>query len=282
VGSSRRPNVVLLVLDALRADAVEPFGAPAGSSPTLASLAGRGVAIPDVRTTASWTLPSHTAMFSGQLARAAGLGQAPGQTPQGAAPAVRAQRERLLAEVLRQSGYATWGVTANLWCGKSSGFDTGFTEFVEMDTSRYGQLGGNLRQRLRWDWEAVRGRGDDGAAQAERVVGDWLRSGEERPFFLFVNLLECHSPYLPPRAYVPSPLERLRAADETHKYLTLEAITQACLGMRTIPKPAIERLRRFYAACLRYADDWVGRLLQSLEAQGKLDDTADPDLLRPR
>jgi arylsulfatase A-like enzyme len=264
---------VLLVLDALRADAVEPFGAPTGASPALAGLARRGIAVADVRSTASWTLPAHTALFTGRLARAVGLGQAPGQTPQGAAAVVRTLRDRLLAEVLRRSGYVTWGVTANAWCGKSSGFDTGFTEFVELDTSRHGELGGDLRQRLRWDWEALRGRGDDGAMQAERVVGDWLGSRADQPFFLFVNLLECHSPYLPPRSYAPSPLERLRAADEAHRYLTLEAITQACLGRRTIPEPVIERLRRFYAACLRYTDDWVGRFLHSLEATGLLERT---------
>jgi arylsulfatase A-like enzyme len=273
VEGSRRPNVVLLVLDALRADAVEPFGAPAGSSPTLARLAERGVAVPGVRSTASWTLPAHTSMFTGQLARAAGLGQAPGQTPQGAATVVRTKGDRLLAEVLRRSGYVTWGVTTNMWCGKTAGFDTGFTEFVEMDTSRHGELGGNLRQRLRWDWEAVLGRGDDGAAQAEQVVGRWLSSSEQRPFFLFANLLETHSPYLPPRSYAPSPLERLRAADEAHRYLTFEGITRAGLGLGRIPERVIERMRRFYAACVCYADDWVGRLLDSLEAVGKLEDT---------
>ena len=66
----RPPNVLLLVLDALRADAVEPFGAPPGSSPALAELARRGRAVEGVRATASWTLPSHIAMFTGQPARA--------------------------------------------------------------------------------------------------------------------------------------------------------------------------------------------------------------------
>ena len=171
-----RPNVLLLVLDALRADAVEPFGAPAGSSPALAELARRGRAVSGVRSTASWTLPSHTAMFTGELARGLGLGQAPGQSPQSAAPVVRAQSDRLLATVLGRSGYETRGVTTNVWAGKASGFDTGFEEFVELDTSRHAQLGGGLRRRLRWDLEAIRARGDDGAAQAEESFGRWPES----------------------------------------------------------------------------------------------------------
>jgi arylsulfatase A-like enzyme len=274
VDSAGHPNVVLLVLDALRADAVEPFGAPAGASPALADLARGGTAVSGVRSTASWTLPSHTAMFTGELARGLGLGQAPSQTPQSAAPVVRAQRDRLLAEVLRRAGYTTRGVTTNVWAGKSSGFDTGFDEFVELDTSRHNELGGGIRQRLKWDWEGVRGRGDDGAAQAEVVIGRWLSDqAGAHPFFLFVNLVECHSPYVPPRPYGASALTRLRAADDAQRYLTFEGITRACLGVEQVPEGALRRMRHLYAESVRYVDDWVRRLLESLADKGMIDDT---------
>jgi arylsulfatase A-like enzyme len=271
---SGRPNVVLLVLDALRADAVEPYGAPAGSSPTLASLARRGRAVAGVRSTASWTLPSHTAMFTGELARGLGLGQAPGQSPQSAAPVVRAQSDRLLATVLGRSGYDTRGVTTNVWAGPASGFDTGFEEFVELDTSRHAQLGGGLRRRLRWDLEAIRARGDDGAAQAEESFRRWISELGERPFFWFANLVECHSPYLPPRGFAEaSALTRLRAADEAFRYLNFDSIVQSWLGVTRVPDSAFVRMRRLYAASLRYVDAWVGRLLASLERAGVLEET---------
>lgn len=269
-----RPNVVFLVLDALRADAVEPFGAPVGSSPALAELARSGIAVPGVRSAAVWTLPSHIAMFTGALPRSMGLGQAPKETPQGAAPVVRAQRERLLAEVLRLHGYTTRGVTTNVWAGKRSGFDTGFDEFVELTTSRYKELGGGLRKRLRWDWEGVRARADDGAVQAEGVIGRWIDELDGDPFFWFVNLVECHSPYLPPRPYEGLPfLSRLRAADEAQRYLTFDAVLLAGLGMETIPAGALGRMRRLYAASLRYVDDWLRRVLEALSRRGVLDNT---------
>jgi Sulfatase len=273
-GRADRPSVLLLVLDAVRADAVEPFGAPSGSSPTLAQLARRGHGVVGVRSTGSWTLPSHIAMFTGQLARSLGLGQAPGQMPQGAAPVVRAQRERLLAENLRQAGYATKGVTTNIWAGRASGFDSGFEEFEELDASRQGNLGTGLRLRLRWDLEGVRARGDDGAARAEAVMRRWLGEPDRRPFFWFVNLVECHSPYLPPRPYDGvSALTRLRAADEAQRYLTFESILLTGLGVRTVPEGALRRMRRLYAGAVRYVDAWVARLLESLSDAGRLEDT---------
>jgi arylsulfatase A-like enzyme len=274
VTARARRNVVLLVLDALRADAVEPFGAPPGSSPTLAELAKRGMAVAGVRSTASWTLPSHTAMFTGELARGLGLGQAPDQSPQGAAPVVRAQSDRLLATVLRRSGYETRGVTTNVWAGKASGFDTGFDEFIELDTSRHAQLGGGIRQRLRWDWEAVRARGDDGAAEAEASIGGWIEQLSGQPFFWFANLVECHSPYLPPRGFAgASLLTRLRAADEASRYLNFDSIVESWLGVSRVPERAFARMRQLYAASLRYVDDWVRRLLASLDRAGALEST---------
>jgi arylsulfatase A-like enzyme len=274
-----RPNILLLVLDALRADELEPYGAPAGASPALAQLAAGGAAIPEVRTTASWTLPAHTAMFTGELGRGLGLGQAPNQTVQGTAPVVRAQRARLLAEVLRQAGYETRGVTGNGWAGSPSGFSTGFDEFVDLRRSRQGQLGGGLAHRLKWGWEGMRARADDGAAEAEVVFRRWLgdlsgRREAGKPFFWFANLVECHSPYLPPKPYAPrSPLSRARAADEAFRYLTFEAILLACLGKLRVPTEAIERMRSLYRASLRYVDDCLARLFDGLSGAGVLEDT---------
>ncbi|HEY1523461.1 MAG TPA: sulfatase-like hydrolase/transferase [Solirubrobacteraceae bacterium] len=269
-----RPNVILFVIDALRADEVEGYGAPAGASPTLGQLGRAGAAVGDVRTTASWTLPAHAAMFSGQLARGLGLGQAPGQVPQGAAPVIKSQRPRLIAEVLRQQGYDTRGLSTNGWSGKHCAFDSGFETFVDLVSSRQNDLGGGLRNRLRWDWEAMHARADDGTAAAEDLLAGWIGKSGARPFFWFMNLVECHSPYLPPKPYAArSPLTRARVADEAFRHLTFEAILLACLGKRQVPPGAIDRMRRMYRAALKYIDDWLSRLLERLDQASLLDDT---------
>ena len=271
---ARGQNVLFVVLDALRADAAEPYGAPSGSSPTLAELAKRGIAVRNVRATAPWTLPSHVAIFTGQLARSEGLGQAPDRTPHGAAPIVRGQRDRLLAEVLRRSGYATAGVTGNAWAGRAAGFDAGFEQFTDLDSSRQNVIGGGLRDRLKWDLECVRARADDGAAQAEEVILSWIGELGTRPFFWFVNLVDCHGPYLPPRPWNGvSGLTRLRAADEAHRYLTFEATLRSWLGVTRVPEGALRRMRKLYAASVRYADAWLGRVLSALDSAGHLEQT---------
>ena len=72
-----RPNILFVILDAARRDAFEPYGAPVGSTPTIAQLAARGRAVPEAYSTAPWTVPSHASFFTGLMPRALGLKEVP-------------------------------------------------------------------------------------------------------------------------------------------------------------------------------------------------------------
>jgi arylsulfatase A-like enzyme len=127
---------------------------------------------------------------------------------------------------------------------------------------------------LRWLTEAALGRADDGGRGVEETLGRWIARGPQEPFFWFVNLMECHSPYLPPRsAGRVSLADRLRAADDARRYYTLDAICRACLGGFDVPDATIERMRRLYALSIHYMDAVLGRTLDRLAGAGLLDDT---------
>ncbi len=269
------PNVLCVVLDTARADALEPYGAPPGSTPVLAQLASEGKAAPSAYAAASWTLPSHAAMFTGLLPRATGIGLTEA-SPADAHSRMEALSDRVLPAGLRRAGYRTGGVTTNLWVSERTGFSVGFDDFVEINTGRQGKIREpSLRARARWGREILRAEVDDGAAESERVLRRWIDCLEpDQPFFWFVNLIECHSPYLPPRPYNDlSPAGRLRAGFEARRHLTLEAIWKACVTDFDIPDAALERMRHLYGASIRYMDDWLGRVLDALERRGALDDT---------
>lgn len=269
------PNVLVVLLDATRRDALEPYGAPEGSSSALAQVASRGTAMPDVHATGCWTVPSHSSIFTGLMPRAAGLSRV--GSPSAAKPVLESHLARLLPEVMRRAGYRTSAVSANLWLSEESGFGLGFDDFVQVDSDRHGQLQGEKAvEKLRWFTEAGLARVDDGARAAEAVLEGWIdRAAEqERPFFWFVNLMEAHSPYLPPRPFGGvSLLDRLRAAEDARRYYTLVGIWQACSGVTRVPESTLERMRALYAASVRYMDDWVGRILERLDAKRILDDT---------
>jgi arylsulfatase A-like enzyme len=270
-----RPNIALIVFDTARADALEPTGAPPGSTPAVSDLAARGGAAAP-RATACWTLPSHASMFTGLLPRAAGLVDAPGGRARGAAAVLAGHRDRLLPEVLRRAGYATGAVSTNLWVSRASGFATGFERFESIVPPRQAHLHReDLRGRTRWSLECLRASVDDGAAGAERVLERWIGELDgTRPFFWFVNLVECHSPYLPPRPYNGlGPLERLRAGEDARRHLSFEGLLRTCLGGLELESSAVERMRHLYAGSIRYMDDWLARVLERLGERGVLDET---------
>jgi hypothetical protein len=179
-----------------------------------------------------------------------------------------------LPGVLRAAGYRTAAVSANLWVSRASGFDIGFDDFEQVHSGRHARIDRmDSRGRLRWIAEGVRGVTDDGARAISGVLGKWF-GDSPRPFFCFVNLLEGHSPYLPPRPYGDlSLLDRIRAAEDARRYYTLLGIWRTCSGIDRVPDAALERARRLYAASIRYMDDWLARLLESLDAAKALDDT---------
>jgi arylsulfatase A-like enzyme len=278
ISLSVAPNVLLVVFDALRRDGTEPYGAPSGTTPAVADLAALGSALPTAYANASWTLPSHASMFTGLLPRQLGLGQPPDGSPGSARPLLQRAADRLLPNVLHDAGYANHGFSTNPWASQHAGFDIGFDSFSFVSSDRTdhmnGLLGRGARADAAWALEGLRARSDDGAAE----VGRLLRTAIERwwggPTFWFVNLCECHSPYLPPQPWNDlSALERIRAALDAKRYLSFESICLYAAGRREVPEEALERMRHLYRRATAYLDQWLADVLAALDRKGILDET---------
>lgn len=271
------PNVVLVVFDTARADAFEPYGATPGATPAIAELARRGAAHPQAFANASWTVPSHASMLSGKLPRSAGF-QHRGATAAGSY--VEANRRLVedgatLPEVMRRSGFDTFGVSGNTWISPHGGFDQGFDRFEVVTHRRQARLHKTgLRDRVAWRVDALRAKLDDGADAVSGVIEAWIARRDRQPFFLLVNLIECHSPYLPPKPFNPlGPLDRWRSAAEASRYLNVASIWKCALGGFDVPDDAIERMRVLHAASATQLDAWVARLLSALDRHGLVDQT---------
>jgi arylsulfatase A-like enzyme len=272
-----QPNVLLVVLDAARRDAVAPYR-PNAPTPTIADLARRGRAVPSAYATSSWTLPSHSSMFTGLLPQTIGLGQAPDNVPGGARAVLARHTERLLPQALGGAGYATHGFSANLWASAHSGFDIGFDSFAYEPGGRAertrGLTGTGPAARAAWALEAVRAGGDDGAAAIGRSLREQIARWSGQPTFWFVNLVECHAPYLPPRPWDDLPAaERIRAAHDSQRYMSFESICRHAAGVQQIPAESLERMRHLYTRSVAYMDDWLAQILAALDARGILEET---------
>jgi hypothetical protein len=121
---------------------------------------------------------------------------------------------------------------------------------------------------------ALRARTDDGANAVAQLLDRWFADRSGRPFFMFVNLLECHSPYLPPKPWNDLPFwERVQSAREAQRHLSFSELWKANVGGFDVPDAAIHRMRRNYASAVRQLDDWMARVLELLDRRGLLNDT---------
>jgi len=254
-GTSGRPNIVFIVWDTARADALEPYGAPAGATPTAAALANAGVVFEHAVTVAPWTLPSHATMFTGL----------PPRTHAACCGGYFKLDDGFmtLAEVLRDARYQTAAFVGNYFnVTRLTGLDQGFETFFCPGRSALwsaGPLSRMHERKMPYD--------KSGEAVAE-AVRRWMlcKRDPARPFFIFVNLLEPHVPYGAPPEMVHLPrgvtLKQAEAlgALEPRRWAvhgpTGAGIASAELGWET--------LRALYQAGVRYTDAITTRLLRNL------------------
>lgn len=197
-----RPNVVLVVLDTVRADHLSVYGYPRPTSPYLEAFSRHATRFTFAHSTAPYTLASHASMFTGLLPSEHGAHRVPrtGSTP----PDAMTPDDPLdpaaptIAEELRRRGYRTGAIVANTaylspWTGLARGFD----DYRSRPWREYGfvPVAFSVASRV---WPAlVRGemvKGLDAGRVTNRAIA-WIRGAEALPFFLFVNYFDAHAPY---------------------------------------------------------------------------------------
>lgn len=191
------PNVVLIVLDTVRADHLSVYGYHRPTTPNLERLARKGVLFENAISPASWTIPSFGSYFTGLL---------PHQHGASGVAALRGQ-QTTLAEVLEGRGYETAGFNANSTYGLGNwGLAQGFEVYQDDSTSLERNLahtlfGRELLERVYERFVSPNYFGRRVGAKLDREVVRWNEHRSRRPFFLFVNFFDAHNPYAAPPPY---------------------------------------------------------------------------------
>ncbi len=173
-----RYNVFVIMLDSLRQDHLETYGAVDVKTPRLAQFAEAGVTFENARSNASWTRSAVAAMLTSLQPPAHGVLTMADSLADGVP---------YLPEILQQSGYRTVAVVNNPNASGSFGFARGFDEMIEFWS---------------FDKEALKFPSDP-EGQAKFVWSHYIKPtvrGAE-PFFVFLHELDPHSPYDPPEPY---------------------------------------------------------------------------------
>jgi arylsulfatase A-like enzyme len=172
-----RPNIVLIVVESLRADHLSFYGYDQDTTPFLSRLAPQGVVFRRAVSTSSWAAPATASLMTSLYPIQHGVhtGVLASQTLAEIDPRVTLNRlpdgVRTLAEVLKGAGYSTWGVSDCLDVGPELGFERGFDQFEHLE--------------------------DMGAARVNAVVEGWASGlGSAKPYFLYVHYADPRRPYI--------------------------------------------------------------------------------------
>ncbi len=242
----RPTNVLLLVVDTLRADRLGCYGYPRPTSPNIDRLAARGTLYEHNYSQASWTVPSMISMLTGVSVT----------TEEQSIPA----SIKVLAEALHDRGMETAAFPANDVLGHERGFERGF------DT---------------WDFTAETVNAD-AQTLAQRFAG-WHGArqkvdGKRRPWFVWMQFLDPHMPYQPKPAFDvfngPRPDQKRMEARWRAALADAEQRSPNLAGKNL--RESMDMMTHYsnlYDGEVRQADDAIGKIMETLEASGELETT---------
>lgn len=242
-------NVLLVTVDALRADHVGAYGYDRPTTPNLDSLAADGVRFTRASSASGHTRESIPALLSGRY-------------PDRAIDAdYRLAVDSVAALV---DGVATAAIHSNPYVSRAYAFDAGFDHFDDdlyFGRHRMVALAQRLFDKLRHRHYAP---ADDIATRAL----SWL-DGIDGPFFLWTHFMDPHGPYDPPREYQEQFHGDTTSGRRSTKLYRRAAVTDP----DSISVAERRELLDFYDGEIAYADAVIGRFFERLRDRGDLDDT---------
>ena len=259
-----RPNVVLIVIDSLRADSLSSYGHSRVTSPNIDALAREGFMFTNAYTIAASTGPAMAGMMTGHLpyyvdgeilyrdrhglGRFATEGEDGGYAHNSGIP----RAMDTLAERLKREGYKTAAFVTNAHVKEVFNFDQGFDHFEDLCS-------------------ITNQSPHSPAGEVSDRVNAWLTTQKEEPFFIYVHYNDVHYPYLPPREFLNvfpfarSPLndQLLQTAWRNETDLALDPNSNA-----------LEHAKGLYDTEIWYTDKSIGSVINHLDTNGLADSTA--------
>lgn len=234
-----RPNVILLVFDAMRADALGCYGSQAGRTPQIDQLAGQGVKFEHALSASAWTIPSIASLLTSRL------------PSQNHVLPMADPRYQTLPQLLSREGIRTGAVIGNPVFILPFKFDKGFQNYQMLSYSQ-----------IAW-------------RNPEHAVDQalkWIDQNRDTGFFLYLHVFDPHDPYLAPPPYYPKPAPRESAATIIET-IRLFAVVPYIYRLdnnspRRLSPREIAQLRGRYLAEVEYAGAQAGRLKQELKERG--------------
>ena len=284
------PNIVLIVLDAVRAQNLPFYGYHRNTTPFLFSIEKDLALYENAVSSTYWTMPSVASLFTGMYTSGHGLVVDGDKL----SPSLQT-----LPKILRQHGYRCGAFVRNVYVSEYSGLDRDFDDFystfvldslkkiastiskrgvsrlqppginrlceqVSSDGNRFKEYIANMAAR------SIDVLFDTGAGKFVQDFSGWVKQYRSNPFFAYFHFLETHTPYRAPLKFA---FEFLSLRDNLKKLFINHDHLKFLLGECDMTPQDFDILRSVYDNSICYVDHLIGKIIRLLQTNGVYDNT---------
>jgi arylsulfatase A-like enzyme len=252
--TAKGPNVVLILVDTLRADYTGPYGSTKTSTPAIDALAKDGVVFENAFAHSSWTRPSVATALTSLYPASHSVMHKTDLLPDGVVT---------VAEAFSEAGYRTSGFVTNINVAPSFHFDQGFHRYSYLAPAFFfGATDSGSKLSLYSAMRLIRERFLSKTKWVEQYYQDaatvnamalpWVEENAPGPFFSFIHYMDPHDPYFE----IPYNGKAIARVNTPH------------------PDAArADELSELYADNIDYFDGFLAAVVESLKSKGLYDNT---------
>ena len=252
---NKKPNILMLILDGIRADSLSCYGYSKNTTPNIDRIANKSVVYENAFSAGGWTLPAMASIFTGAYPSKHGVHNENRHL---------SSKNLTLAQSLHEYGYCSAKFSDVHYMGNSSGMSRGFD--FDFDYKRT-----KLQKIWKRTKNVIFNHNDKGGFERTEDFKKWVKSGLESPFFAYIHYEESHYPHRTPSPYknhfLPNGINYKQASK-----LDLGP-TEHYAGLSDLKEKEFEIRRSLYDQSLLYVDNLVGDLYSFMEKEGLLEDT---------
>jgi len=253
-----RPNIIICVLDAVRARNLSCYGYKRKTTTCIDEFAGNNVIYKNAISTSSWTLPSVTSIFTGLMPSEHKVIDI----------TTKLTTQETIAKKLKEAGYETIAFSNVGWVTKFLGLDRGFNKFYEFD--KYSLPKNRIKKFIELLKSGLSIR-DYGAEIVNKKIFEWLKQRKKnKPYFLYVHYIEPHFPYNPRRPYHRSFGEIFPWDLLINKKIKEKEYPYFYSGKWRLSKNEWDVLNNLYDGEITYLDKKIGELLNHINKDDNL------------
>jgi len=244
VAPKQAKNVVVLLVDTLRADKLKPFNPRSRvQTPVVDQLAREGTIFQNAQSPENWTKPSVASVLTGLYPMTHKAKESASKLSDNAL---------MVSEVFKQSGFSTATFLANGYVSDKFGFDQGWDHYTNY-----------IRENKSTEAENV-----------FREAATWIEKHKTERFFVYVQTIDPHVPYDPPGDF----LAKYDAEEYTGPVLPRSTADQLEKAKRNPPAMTFTardraRLAALHDGEISYHDKYLGLFIEKLKALGLYEDT---------